>query len=172
LRAAVRRGRPAFPRRLTLDLTRKRPEFGLDTVVANTELNWKLKLRVTPAGGAPCETELKDRWPQLSPPQVGTIVPVFHDPADPSKVTLDHDPDAVKRANAQFASGLVKDGMLRSGRSVADADAVAANTILAKTGTPPTAVITEATDTGKTGLPHDGRELELKIDVTLPDGTV
>jgi hypothetical protein len=143
---------------------------GADTVVGNTELSWKLTLRVAPAGGSPFEAELKGLWPQLSPPQVGTIVPVRYDPADTSRVVLDQDPEALRRANAQFASGLVKTGMLQSGRSAADADAVASDEFLAETGTLAKAIVKQVTDTGKTGA-YDSHELELQLDVTMPDGS-
>jgi hypothetical protein len=65
---------------------------GADTVVSNTELSWKLTLRVSPAGGPPFEAELKGLWPQLSPPQVGTIVGsainVAVDPNDHARVVV------------------------------------------------------------------------------------
>jgi len=63
--------------------------YGPQSVVQNTELMWRLRLRVNPEGEEPFEAEATQSWPQLGAPRVGQTVAARYDPADPSKVSVD-----------------------------------------------------------------------------------
>ncbi len=67
---------------------------GNEAIVGNTEIVWKLRLRVMPEGGEPFEAEIKERFPQLGGPATGQIVNVLYDPEDHSKVVIAHDRDS------------------------------------------------------------------------------
>lgn len=63
--------------------------IGNPNLVNNTEVHWKLSLRVTPDAEPPFEAALTALLPQLSPPRPGMRVPVLYDPKDHSRVRLD-----------------------------------------------------------------------------------
>ena len=62
---------------------------GNPALAANTEIVYKLRLRVRPEGEAPFEVALKARFPQFSAPRRGASIGVIYDPADHSKVVID-----------------------------------------------------------------------------------
>ncbi|OCB30233.1 hypothetical protein A5675_16030 [Mycobacterium malmoense] len=72
--------------------------IGNPNLVDNTEVRWKLSLRVTPEDEPPFETSLTALLPQLSPPRPGMRVPVLYDPKDHSRVQLDRGPAATADA--------------------------------------------------------------------------
>jgi hypothetical protein len=77
---------------------------GNPSIVGNTEIRWKLHLRVRPAGEAPFEVEMTASLPQLTHPRPGMMLAVRFDPADHSHIELDDD----EGAQAQAAlSGIV-----------------------------------------------------------------
>lgn len=65
--------------------------IGNEAIVSNTEVVWKLRLRVKPAMGEPFEAEVKERYPQFGGPAAGQTVGVLFDPDDHSKVVIAHD---------------------------------------------------------------------------------
>lgn len=89
--------------------------IGNPNLVNNTELRWKLRLRVTPDAEPPFEASVTALLPQLSPPRPGMRVPVLYDPKDHSRVRLDHQPaatadvaiDAVTAARPDLAGAQV-----------------------------------------------------------------
>lgn len=89
--------------------------IGNPNLVNNTEVRWKLLLRVTPDTEPPFEASLTALLPQLSPPRPGMRVPVLYDPKDHSRVQLDHQPaetadvaiDAVTSARPDLAGAQV-----------------------------------------------------------------
>lgn len=72
--------------------------IGNPNLVDNTEVRWKLSLRVTPEDEPPFETSLTALLRQLSPPRPGMRVPVLYDPKDHSRVQLDRGPAATADA--------------------------------------------------------------------------
>lgn len=72
--------------------------IGNPNLVNNTEVRWKLLLRVTPEAEPPFEAGLTALLPQLSPPRPGMRVPVLYDPKDHSRVQLDRGPAATADA--------------------------------------------------------------------------
>ncbi|OBG54510.1 MULTISPECIES: SHOCT domain-containing protein [unclassified Mycobacterium] len=71
---------------------------GNPNLVNNTEVRWKLLLRVTPEGEAPFDASVTALLPQLSPPRPGLRLAVLYDPKDHSRVQLDHRPAATADA--------------------------------------------------------------------------
>jgi hypothetical protein len=139
---------------------------GPEAVVSDTELDWKVALRVTPLRGVAVDSEHTIRRPQLSPAFVGDFVPVIYDPADPTQLMVDDDPAAIARANARFGASMIKQGMIKHGSSTAAASKVADDAYLRTDGTSGQAVITAVTETGATG-DYDSKELELQVEVTI-----
>ncbi|EFG74901.1 hypothetical protein HMPREF0591_5198 [Mycobacterium parascrofulaceum ATCC BAA-614] len=72
--------------------------IGNPNLANNTEVRWKLSLRVTPDAEPPFEAALTALLPQLSPPRPGMRVPVLYDPKDHSRVRLDRGPAATADA--------------------------------------------------------------------------
>lgn len=68
---------------------------GNDSLVANTEVVLKTRLRVEPEGQPAFEIERKFRYAQLSIPSVGTRLSVRYDPADPETMMIDSRPPVV-----------------------------------------------------------------------------
>src|SRR5512142_1478031 len=64
---------------------------GNEAIVSNTEILWKLRLRVQPGTAEPFEVEVKESFPQLGGPVAGQTVGVLFDPDDHSKVVIAHD---------------------------------------------------------------------------------
>jgi hypothetical protein len=82
-------GRTALARIDAAEQTPWAVGLGPDSVAANTEIVWKLKLHVTPEGEEPFDAETSQSWPQLEIPRVGQA-PVLYDPEDHARVVLDH----------------------------------------------------------------------------------
>jgi hypothetical protein len=88
---------------------------GNPNLVGNTEVRWKLRLRVTPNAEPPFEASVAALLPQLSPPRPGMRLPVLYDPKDHSRVQIDHRPaatadvaiDAVTAARPDLAGAQV-----------------------------------------------------------------
>ena len=88
---------------------------GNPNLVGNTEVRWKLRLRVTPDAEPPFEASVTALLPQLSPPRPGTRLPVLYDPKDHGRVEVDHRPaaapdvaiDAVTAARPDLAGAAV-----------------------------------------------------------------
>jgi hypothetical protein len=88
---------------------------GNPNLVGNTEVRWKLRLRVTPEAEPPFEASVTALLPQLSPPRPGTRLPVLYDPKDHGRVQIDHRPaatadvaiDAVTAARPDLAGAAV-----------------------------------------------------------------
>jgi len=81
--------------------------YGPQSVVQNTELMWRLRLRVNPEGEEPFDVETEQRWPQLEAPHAGQRVSVLYDPDDHSRVAIDHHrPAEVEAATAMIESRL------------------------------------------------------------------
>ncbi|GAA4541113.1 SHOCT domain-containing protein [Mycobacterium paraffinicum] len=88
---------------------------GNPNLVGNTEVRWKLLLRVTPDAEPPFEASLTTLLPQLSPPRPGMRLPVLYDPKDHGRVQMDRQPaatadvaiDAVTSARPDLAGAQV-----------------------------------------------------------------
>ncbi|BAX93865.1 SHOCT domain-containing protein [Mycobacterium shigaense] len=88
---------------------------GNPNLVGNTEVRWKLRLRVTPDGKPPFEASVAALLPQLSAPRPGTRLAVLYDPKDHGRVQIDHRPagtadvaiDAVTAARPDLAGAQV-----------------------------------------------------------------
>ncbi|OBF90170.1 hypothetical protein A5773_01330 [Mycobacterium sp. 852014-52450_SCH5900713] len=89
--------------------------IGNPNLVGNTEVRWKLLLRVTPDAEPPFEASLTALLPQLSPPRPGMRLPVLYDPKDHSRIQMDRQPaatadvavDAVTSARPDLAGAQV-----------------------------------------------------------------
>ncbi|VBA57304.1 hypothetical protein LAUMK191_03965 [Mycobacterium attenuatum] len=64
--------------------------IGNPNLVDDTEVRWKLTLRVTPENEPAFETQLHALLPQTTRPRQGTRLAVRYDPKDHSRVQLDH----------------------------------------------------------------------------------
>lgn len=71
---------------------------GNPNLVGNTEVRWKLHLRVTPDAEPPFEANVAALLPQLTRPRPGMRLPVLYDPKDHSRVEIDHRPAATADA--------------------------------------------------------------------------
>ena len=93
---------------------------GSQAVVSNTELQWKLRLMVRPAGGLPFEANVGATLPQLMTPGRGMTVMVLFDPADPTHIELDKSDAAQKEAAIQgmLAGNAALAGTTVGGRSM------------------------------------------------------
>jgi hypothetical protein len=87
-------GRRARAEILEASQTRMAITTGNDAIVSNTEIVWKLRLRVMPDGEPPFEVALKERFMQLEQPHAGQVLSVLYDPDDHDKIAIDHDPEA------------------------------------------------------------------------------
>jgi hypothetical protein len=67
---------------------------GNPNLVGNTEVRWKLHLRVTPDAEPPFEASVAALLPQLTRPRPGMRLPVLYDPKDHGRVQIDHRPAA------------------------------------------------------------------------------
>jgi hypothetical protein len=63
---------------------------GNDSIVANTEVLLKTRLRVEPAGEPTFEVEKRLRYGQLSIPSAGATLTVRYDPEDHDSLMIDH----------------------------------------------------------------------------------
>ena len=89
--------------------------IGNPNLVDNTEVRWKLLLRVTPDAEPPFEANVTALLPQLSPPRPGMRLPVLYDPKDHSRVEIERRPaatadvaiDAVTAARPDLAGAQV-----------------------------------------------------------------
>jgi hypothetical protein len=163
-------GQRATAKILTATQGRFAVTHGNPELVANTELTWHLTLEVMPDDAAAFEAELTDRWPQLAGPGIGAMIGVIYDPADHSKLVIDHSAAAAKEANARVAESVIEEGMRDHGASAEAAAKVGADAYLARTGAPGTGTVTAVHDTGVTGE-RDSHELEVTLDVTPDDGS-
>ncbi len=88
---------------------------GNPNLVANTEVRWKLCLRITPEAEPPFEATLTALLPQLTRPRPGMRLPVLYDPKDHGRVELDRRPadtadtavDAITAARPDLAGAQV-----------------------------------------------------------------
>lgn len=88
---------------------------GNPNLVGNTEIRWKLHLRVTPDAEPPFEASVAALLPQLTRPRPGMRLPVLYDPKDHGRVEIDHQPaaaaevavDAVTAARPDLAGAAV-----------------------------------------------------------------
>lgn len=71
---------------------------GNPNLVGNTEVRWKLRLRVTPDAEPPFEASVTALLPQLAPPRPGLRLPVLYDPKDHGRVEIGHRPAATADA--------------------------------------------------------------------------
>ncbi|UXA05619.1 SHOCT domain-containing protein [Mycobacterium sp. SMC-2] len=89
--------------------------IGNPNLVDNTEVRWKLHVRVTPDGEPPFEAGVTALLPQLTRPRPGMRLAVLYDPKDHSRVQVDHRPaatagvaiDAVTAARPDLAGAQV-----------------------------------------------------------------
>ncbi|OBB93147.1 SHOCT domain-containing protein [Mycobacterium sp. 852002-30065_SCH5024008] len=84
----------AFAEVLSVEQSAIAVTIGNPNLVGNTEVRWKLLLRVTPDAEPPFEASLTALLPQLSPPRPGMRLPVLYDPKDHSRVQMDRQPAA------------------------------------------------------------------------------
>lgn len=66
--------------------------IGNPNLVGNSEIRWKLQLRVLPESEPSFEATLHALLPQLNRPRPGTRVTVRYDPKDHSRIELDQQP--------------------------------------------------------------------------------
>jgi hypothetical protein len=84
---------------------------GNDSIVANTEVVLKTRLRVEPDGEPAFEVHQRFRFPQLSVPGVGAHVSVRYDPDDHDDIMLD-DSEAAVLATMSSRTGLDVGGLM------------------------------------------------------------
>jgi Short C-terminal domain len=77
---------------------------GADTIVANTEVMLKTKLRVEPDGEPAFEVQQRFRYPQLAVPSAGMRLNVLYDPDDHDHIMIDRSASGVKVGNTDMAS--------------------------------------------------------------------
>jgi len=68
--------------------------IGNPNLLSNTEIRWRLHLRVLPESEPPFDTTVHALLPQLNHPRPGTRVAVLYDPKDRDRVELDSQPAA------------------------------------------------------------------------------
>ena len=68
---------------------------GNPNLLGNTEIRWKLQLRVLPQSEPPFDATVRALLPQLNQPRPGTRVAVLYDPKDHGRVELDQRPAAL-----------------------------------------------------------------------------
>ena len=84
---------------------------GNDSIVANTEVVLKTRLRVEPEGEPAFEVRQRFRFPQLAVPGVGSHVSVRYDPDDHDDIMIDNSEAAVL-ATMSTKTGLDLGGLL------------------------------------------------------------
>jgi hypothetical protein len=84
---------------------------GNDSIVANTEVVLKTRLRVEPEGEPAFEVHQRFRFPQLSVPGVGSRISVRYDPDDHENIMID-DSQAAVLATMSAKTGLDVGGLL------------------------------------------------------------
>lgn len=82
----------AYAEILSADQTPVAISIGNPNLLNNTQIRWHLRLRVLPEGEPPFDASVHALLPQLNRPRPGTRVAVLYDPANHSKVELDHQP--------------------------------------------------------------------------------
>ena len=63
---------------------------GQETIVSNTQVERKARLKVTPDNEPEFEVTQRFRFPQMDVPGPGTVIGVIYDPSDHDKIMLDH----------------------------------------------------------------------------------
>jgi hypothetical protein len=84
---------------------------GNDSIVANTEVVLKTRVRVEPEGEPAFEVHQRFRFPQLSVPGVGSHISVRYDPDDHDNIMID-DSQAAVLATMSTKTGLDVGGLL------------------------------------------------------------
>jgi putative oligomerization/nucleic acid binding protein len=84
---------------------------GNDSIVANTEVVLKARLRVEPEGVPAFEVHQRFRFPQLAVPGIGSHVSVRYDPDDHDNIMID-DSQAAVLATMSARTGLDLGGLL------------------------------------------------------------
>jgi hypothetical protein len=84
---------------------------GNDSIVANTEVLLKVRLRVEPVGEPAFEVEKRLRFPQLAIPGVGSTITVRYDPDDHDTMMLD-DSEAAVLSTMSARTGLDLGGLM------------------------------------------------------------
>ncbi|WP_197283805.1 SHOCT domain-containing protein [Mycobacterium sp. Marseille-P9652] len=88
----------AFAEVLSAEQSALSVTVGNPNLVGNTEVRWKLRLRVLPETEPPFEAETAALLPQLTRPHPGMRLAVVYDPKDHGRVQLDHRPQATADA--------------------------------------------------------------------------
>lgn len=78
--------------------------IGNPNLVGNSEIRWKLQLRVLPESEPSFEATLHALLPQLNRPRPGTRVTVRYDPKDHSRIELDQQSPAATAVDAITAA--------------------------------------------------------------------
>lgn len=84
---------------------------GNDSIVANTEVLLKTRLRVEPTGEPSFEVEKRLRYAQLAIPSIGSVVTVRYDPDDHDALMIDDSEGAVLDAMSA-RTGLDLNGLM------------------------------------------------------------
>lgn len=100
----------------------------------NTTVPWRLRVRITPDGGAPFEAKLTEAVPPGDELCVGQAIAVLYDPNDETRVAIDHGPPGLI---VNFKGGLSAD----AAAAIDDAGGgAAAQNLIADAETDPTAL--------------------------------
>jgi Short C-terminal domain len=91
-----KKGRRAFAKVIESERTHYAETLGNPAIVGDTDILWKLVLRVEPDGEPPFEVKVDELFPQLWSPSAGSMFPVLYDPADHSKVMVDRSEEATR----------------------------------------------------------------------------
>lgn len=93
---------------------------GNPNLAGNTEIRWKLQLRVLPGSVPPFDATVHALLPQLNRPRPGTRVAVVYDPKDHGRVELDQQPATTADAAVEVM-GMPMTDMIR--QAIADPNA-------------------------------------------------
>lgn len=121
MRRLKKHGAKATAEVLTARETHMSVTGGNPQLVASTQIEWKLSIRVQPQEGPPFDVDVDALFPQMGGPAVGSRVPVLYDPDDHSKVVIDSSTDGQLDAEADR----IARAMAKSGR-VVDPDQISA----------------------------------------------
>jgi hypothetical protein len=121
MRRLKKHGAKATAEVLTARETRMSVTAGNPQLVASTQIEWKLSIRVQPHEGPTFDVDVDGLFPQMGGPMVGSRVPVLYDPDDHSKVVIDSSTDGLMDAQADRIAG----AMAKAGR-VVDPDQISA----------------------------------------------
>lgn len=98
-------GVKAYAEVLSAEQTPLAVTIGNPNLLSNTEIRWKLQVRVLPESEPPFDATVHALLPQLNRPRPGTHVAVLYDPKDHGRVELDQQPVSTAETAIEAITG-------------------------------------------------------------------